>query len=193
MKIERKPSPLLYPCPVVLVASASQGGRGNIVTLAWVGVACSEPPIIGVAIRSSRFSSGLIQKSGDFTVNIPSVEILKEVDFCGAVSGRDADKFSKTKLTPSPAKRVSAPIIEECPVNLECVLKGVHKLGSHDLFLGEVVATHVDDELINEKGEVDYTKTKPFVYVQGQYWGLRKPIARGGFSKEAKTREKLGR
>jgi len=178
LKVERKPSSLLYPCPVVLVACPSNGGKGNIITLAWVGVACSEPPIIGVAIRPSRFSHGLIQKSRDFTVNIPSVEILREVDYCGVFSGRDVDKFAKTKLTPAPAERVKSPIIKECPVNLECALKDVHKLGSHDLFLGEVVAVHVDDRLINEKGEVDYTKTKPFVYIQGQYWSLQKPIAR---------------
>jgi len=184
LKVEREPSPLLYPCPVVLVACAAQDGKRNIITLAWVGVACSEPPIIGIAVRPSRFSYGLIQKSGEFTVNIPTVKMLSEVDFCGTFSGLDVDKFSRTKLTPAPAKRVRAPIIEECPVNLECVLKDVEKLGSHDLFLGEVVATHVDGDLLNEKGEIDYTRTKPFVYVQGQYWSLQKPIARGGFSKE---------
>jgi len=193
MKVERKPSSLLYPCPVVLVACAVEGGKGNMITLAWVGVACSEPPIIGVAIRPSRFSHALIQKGGEFTINIPRVEILKEVDFCGTFSGRDVDKFSKTRLTPVPAKKVNAPMIKECPVNLECVVKEVRKLGSHDLFLGEVVAAHVDKSLLDEKGEADFARSKPFVYVQGQYWSLRKPIARGGFSKESGVGEKRGR
>ena len=172
MKVERRPSALLYPCPVVLVTCVDEEGRPNIIPLAWVGIACSEPPTIGVAIRPQRHSYGLIKETGEFVVNIPTADILRETDYCGEVSGRDHDKFAETGLTPEPARRVGPPLIEECPVNLECTLRRIVKLGVHDLFLGRVVAVHVDQAILDEGGRVDYAKARPLVFNHGEYWSL---------------------
>ena len=172
MKIEWKPSELLYPCPVVLVTCADREGRPNIITLSWVGVACSDPPTISIAIRPDTHSYKLIEETKEFVVNIPTVDILQETDYCGKVSGRGRDKFTETKLTSESAKHVRPPLIKECPVNLECTLQKIVKVGSHDLFLGQVVAVHVDQAILDEKGRVDYAKARPFVYSHGEYWSL---------------------
>ncbi len=171
MKIERNPSELLYPCPVVLVTCVDKG-KPNIIPLAWVGVACSDPPTISIAIRPSRHSYTLIMEAKEFVVNVPTVDILRETDYCGEVSGSDHDKFAETKLTPESAMHVKPPLIKECPVNLECTLQDVVKLGSHDLFLGQVVAVHVDQAILDENGRIDYAKARPFVYNHGEYWSL---------------------
>lgn len=176
MKIERPISTLFYPCPAVLVTCIDEKGSPNIITLAWAGVSCSDPPTIGIGIRPNRHSHRLIEKSGEFVVNIPTLDIVNETIYCGRVSGMDHDKFAETKLTPEPSRRVKAPLIKECPVNLECVLQKTVKVGSHDLFLGEVVAVHVDQDVLDEKGRIDYAKAKPFVYNQGEYWSLGKKI-----------------
>lgn len=172
MKIEREPSALLYPSPVALVTCVDQEGRPNIIPLAWVGIACSDPPIIGIAIRPHRYSYGLIEESKEFVINIPTVDLLYETDYCGEVSGRDNDKFAETKLTAEPAKRVRPPLIKECPVNLECILQGIVKLGVHDLFLGQVVAVHVDQGVLDDEGRLDYSKARPFVFNHGEYWSM---------------------
>ena len=161
---------------MVLVTSVDEKGTPNIVTLAWAGVVCSDPPTIGLGIRPNRHSHGLIEQSKEFVVNIPSLSILKETDYCGRVSGRDHNKFEETKLTPEPASKVKAPLIKECPVNLECVLEQTVKVGSHDLFLGRVVAVHVEQALLDANGHIDYAKAQPFVYNQGEYWNLGKKM-----------------
>jgi flavin reductase (DIM6/NTAB) family NADH-FMN oxidoreductase RutF len=173
----------LYPVPVVLVTCTDDSGRPNIITLAWAGVVCSEPPQIGIAIRPGRHSHGLVEKSGQFVVNIPSEDLLEAVDICGTVSGRDVDKFARTGLTPEPALRVAPPLIGECPVNMECAVRQKLSLGSHDLFIGEVVAVHVDTAVLAEKGRIDFAKAKPFTYNQGEYWGLGNMLERHGFTR----------
>jgi flavin reductase (DIM6/NTAB) family NADH-FMN oxidoreductase RutF len=172
MKIDKAPSTLFYPCPAVLVTSVNWEGRPNIITLAWAGVACSDPPTISLGIRPSRYSYGLIEQSREFVVNLPTLSILKETDYCGRVSGRDHDKFAETKLTAEPSTKVRAPLIKECPVNLECTLQQIVKLGSHDLFLGRVVAVHVEKTMLDANGRIDYSKAQPFVYNQEKYWKL---------------------
>ncbi len=117
-------------------------------------------------------------------MNIPTKDILQESDFCGMVSGKDVDKFSETRLTPKPAKKVKPPLIWECPVNLECVVKKKIPLGAHHLFLGEIIRVHVDQDLLNETGRIDFTKIAPFVYNQGEYWSLNQKIGVYGFSKQ---------
>lgn len=176
MKIERPVSTLFYPCPAVLVTCVDEKGNPNIITLAWAGVCCSEPPTIAVGIRQGRHSYALIEKSGEFVVNMPTLDIVKQTDYCGGVSGKDHDKFADTRLTPEPGKKVKAPLIKECPVNLECVVKEKVKVGSHDLFLGEVVAVHVEKSLLDENGHINIAKAKPFVYNQGEYWSLGKKL-----------------
>jgi flavin reductase (DIM6/NTAB) family NADH-FMN oxidoreductase RutF len=139
--------------------------------------------MLGLGIRPHRYSYGLIDGSGEFVVNIPTVEILREVDFCGTVSGKDVDKFSETGLSPEPAEKVRPPLIRECPVNIECVLREKIPLGVHHLFIGEIVRVHVDQEVLNERGRIDFAKVSPFVYNQGEYWSLNHKIGLHGFSK----------
>lgn len=184
MKVKKSPWTALFPCPVVLVTCVDSKRKPNIITLAWVGTACSDPPILGLGIRPSRYSHELIEGSEEFVVNIPTRDILKETDFCGMVSGRDVDKFSQTGLTPEPAERVKPPLIKECPVNIECVVRKKIPLGVHHLILGEIVCVHVDQDILNEKGRIDFNEASPFVYNQGEYWSLNRKIGTYGFSKQ---------
>jgi len=182
MKVIKTPWAALFPCPVVLVTSIDSNGKANIITLAWAGTICSDPPIIGLGIRPHRYSYKLIEEAGEFVVNIPTTKILRETDFCGMVSGKDIDKFSETKLTPEPAEKVKPPLIHECPVNMECILKQKIPFGVHHLIIGEVVSVHVDQEILDENGRIDFTKVSPFVYNQGEYWSLKKKIGTHGYS-----------
>jgi len=185
MKIKKNPYTALFPCPVVLVTCVDSDGKPNIITLAWAGTVCSEPPMIGLGIRPSRYSHGLIENSREFVVNIPTTKILKETDYCGVTSGRDTDKFSETKLTPEQADKVEAPLIRECPVNIECILKSIVPLGAHDLFLGEIIQVHIDKDILDEEGSIDFKKAAPFVYNVGEYWNLNKKIGTYGYSKRS--------
>jgi flavin reductase (DIM6/NTAB) family NADH-FMN oxidoreductase RutF len=186
MKIKKKPYTALFSCPVVLATCVDSEGKPNIITLAWAGTVCSEPPMVGLGIRPSRHSHKLIEDSKEFVVNIPPAKILKETDYCGVTSGRDVDKFSETNLTAEQADKVKAPLIRECPVNLECRLNSVVPLGAHDLFIGEIVQVHVDQEVLDEKGHIDFKKADPFVYNVGEYWNLNKKIGTYGYSKQTK-------
>ncbi len=188
MKIKKSPWAALFPCPVVLVTCVDSEGSPNIITLAWVGVVCSNPPMLGFGVQPRRYSYRLIERSGEFVVNIPTTDIVKETDFCGMVSGKDVNKFSQTGLTPEPAEIVKPPLIKECPVNIEGVVKTKIPLGVHHLFLGEVVQVHVEQEILNEKGRIDFTSFSPFVYNQGEYWSLHRKIGLMGFSKKGKAR-----
>ncbi len=180
-----KSTSALLVTPVVLVTCRDEGGTDNIITLAWVGVASSDPPTISIAIRPDRHSHALIKKSGEFAVNLPPLSVLKEMDFCGVASGKKVDKFSATGLTPVPAEKIKVSLIQECPVNLECRVKQVISLGSHDLFLGEVVTAHMDDEIRDEKGKIDGRKLRPFVFLAGagEYWSLGERVGGYGFTK----------
>ena len=184
MKVKKGPRTALFPCPVVLVTSVGSEGKPNIITLAWAGIVCSDPPTLGVGIRPHRHSYRLIEESGEFVVNVPTTEILEQTDFCGVVSGKDVDKFSATGLTPESAEHVKPPLIRECPVNIECTVKKKVPLGVHHLFLGEVVCVHFDEEILDEEGRIDFTKVSPFVYNQGEYWSLNKKIGVHGFTEK---------
>ena len=182
-KKDFSPSEFLYPVPVVLVSCFDKKSKNpNIITIAWCGVVCSKPPLLSVSIRPSRYSYGIIKDSCDFAINIPSKDQIKEVDFCGIHSGKDSDKFKLCSFTAMPSLKISSPIIKECPVNIECVLKQVIKLGAHDMFIGEVVACHADDSILDKNGRIDFDKAMPFVYNQGEYWNLDKCIGTYGFS-----------
>jgi flavin reductase (DIM6/NTAB) family NADH-FMN oxidoreductase RutF len=186
MKIRNKPFTALFPCPVVLVTCVDTGGEQNIITLAWAGTVCSEPPMVGLGIRPTRHSHKLIENSKEFVVNIPPTKILKETDYCGVTSGKDTKKFSEIGLNPQQADKVKAPLICECPVNIECILKDKISLGAHDLFLGEIVQVHIDQNILDEKGKIDFTKADPFVFNVGEYWSIHKKIGTYGFSKQKK-------
>lgn len=185
MKIIKKPYTALFPCPVVLVTCVDSKGQANIITLAWAGTVCSEPPTIALGIRPTRHSYKLIGNTKEFVVNIPISKILKETDYCGVTSGRDIDKFSETNLTPEPAEKVRPPLIRECPVNLECILKDRIPLGAHDMFLGEIVQVHIDQKILDEKGNIDFAKAEPFVFNVGEYWSINKKLGTYGFTKKS--------
>lgn len=177
-------NPTVFPCPVVLVTAVDGEGKANIITLAWAGQACSDPPCVTIAIRPQRFSHGLVVASGEFVVNVPGEGLLESADLCGTVSGRRADKFEETGFTAVPATKVSAPLIEECPVNLECKVIHTLSLGVHDLFVGEIVAAHADESVLSDKGKVDYGQLRPFCYNPDEYWSIGQKIGTYGFTKK---------
>jgi len=177
-----KPSAALYPAPVVLV-SCGDMDRPNIITIAWTGVHCSsEAPMVSVSIRPSRYSHALIAESREFVINIPTTAYLKEADFCGVVSGRDVDKFEACHFTALPSSKVQSPIIAECPVNLECTVTDIIPLTSHNLFLARIEAVHGDEDVMDEKGNIDAAKAVPITFVTYQYYGLGAYLGRYGFT-----------
>jgi flavin reductase (DIM6/NTAB) family NADH-FMN oxidoreductase RutF len=179
------PATLFFPTPVVLVTCVDEEGKPNIITLAWAGVVNSDPPMISISIRPHRYSHACVKRTKEFVVNLPSEEMVRKVDACGVISGKDVDKFAAMGWKPVPAQKVKAPLIDECSVQLECQVKEIISLGSHDLFLGQVVAVHVKEEMQKEKGKVDIAKFLPLVYCPGanEYWSLNKRIGDHGFTK----------
>jgi len=173
----------LYPAPVVLVSSIGDDGRPNIITIAWAGVVSSEPPMVSISIRPHRFSHKLISATNDFVINIPIEEQIRKADFCGTVSGSKSDKFALAGFNAVKADEVKSPLIRECPVNIECKVKKRFNLGTHDIFIAEVVAVHADEKILDENGGIDYSLARPLVYNQGEYWGLRERVGRYGFTK----------
>lgn len=186
-----KGSAMLNPVPVVLVTSKNSEGKVNVFTAGWVGTACTRPPIISLAIRPERLSYEYIKETGEFVVNLPSKDLVKAVDFCGVKSGRDLDKLKHFNLNIEESETISVPSIKECPVALECKLKDIIKLGSHDLFLGEVTNVQVEDFLIDEKGKIHYEKANLMSYCHGEYYPLpEKSIGKFGFSVQKKKKKK---
>jgi flavin reductase (DIM6/NTAB) family NADH-FMN oxidoreductase RutF len=182
-KVEMKGNLMLAPVPVVLVACSHEELGVNLLTVAWCGVDCSKPPIVHVSIRPDRFSYRMIKESGAFTINFPTRHMVNTVDTCGTVSGAEVDKFELAGLTPAAAKLVPAPLIAECPVNLECELVQIIPLGLHDMFLGEIVARHVD-AAVSTDGNADWSKIPLISYVDGEYWSLGEKIAVYGCSRK---------
>ena len=178
-----KPSVGLRPVPVVLVTSIGEDGRANVITLAWVGVVCSVPPMVSIAVRPERFSHDLIKATGQFVVNLPSADQLWAVDYCGTRSGRYEDKFAASGLTPIPATEVKPPLIAECPINLECVVRHALSLGSHDLFIGEVVAVHADENALDGTGNLSAAAARLIMYDQPDYLSLGGKLSWHGYSK----------
>lgn len=177
-----KPSTMLNPVPVVMVSCADREGKPNIITLAWAGTVNSDPPMVSISIRKQRYSYNIIKETGEFVINLTPRQLAFAADYCGVKSGRDVSKFEAMKLTPGKAAKINAPIINECPVNLECVVKQVIELGSHDMFLAEVVATNVAEELIDRNGRMDLHKADLICYSHGEYYPLSKPIGFFGYS-----------
>ncbi|HHX29063.1 MAG: flavin reductase family protein [Bacillota bacterium] len=169
------PGPLLCPVPAVLVTCGDIDAEKNAITLAWVGVASSEPPCVTIGVRPTRYSFGLIQRYGDFVVNVPGMDQVGVLKYCGSVSGRSEDKFKAAGITPVPAEKTRAPLVLEFPLNLECKVKSRVSLGSHDLFIGEIVAVHADNRVLTG-GEVDPAKVAPLSYFRGKYYRLGEPV-----------------
>ncbi|MFA7204944.1 MAG: flavin reductase family protein [Saccharofermentanales bacterium] len=185
-KTELGPSAMLNPVPVIMLSCRGTGkenSRGNIITLAWTGTVNSEPPMISVSVRKSRFSHQLITESGEFVVNLVDRKLLKACDFCGVKSGRETDKFTECKLTPYYCAELKyAPAILESPVSLLCKVKQQIELGSHDMFIAEIVSVKADSELIDSKGKLMMNKAGLAAYSHGEYYALSGPIGFFGFS-----------
>ena len=173
MKREFKPSTALIPCPVVLL-SVIGAERPNIITLSWAANVCSAPPTIAVGIRPNRYSHKMVQEAGDFVLNIPSANQIKATVFSGTKSGREFDKFEECGFTAAKASKIASPMIEECPINIECKTTQIVGLGSHDLFIAEVVAVHIDESVLGANGRLDPAKAHLFTYLPliGKYWTL---------------------
>jgi flavin reductase (DIM6/NTAB) family NADH-FMN oxidoreductase RutF len=170
--------PLLFPMPTPIVAAAHDGEQG-LMTVAWIGMASGTPPTIGMAVRATRNTLRLIQASGEFTVNVPRVGMEAAVDFCGIVSGAGIDKFAAAGLTPAASSVVSAPLVQECPFNIECRVVATHEMGEYRLVLGEIVETHADEEVLTPAGKVDIGLLDPLLYVPGtqEYRGVGPKVA----------------
>lgn len=181
-----KPGTMLAPIPVVMVTSKGSTGNPNIITIGWTGTICSEPAMLSISVRPERHSYKLIKESGEFVVNIPSKKLARETDLCGVISGRDHDKFHETGLTAGKANTVSAPIIMECPISLECKVKQEIPLGSHNMFLAEITAVQVSEEFIDEKGAFTSEKAQILGYTHGNYCGTGKSLGTFGFSVKKK-------
>jgi flavin reductase (DIM6/NTAB) family NADH-FMN oxidoreductase RutF len=177
-KTKLRPGTQLAPVPAVLVSCGAKGRRPNIISIAWVGTVCSEPPMVAIGVRPSRHSHDLIREAGDFVVNLPSAAQAEWVSYCGTHSGRDTDKFAALGLTAAAGDAVSSPLIAECPVNLECKVTKIIALGSHDLFLGEVVAASADPSVVSPAGSIDPVAAGLISYAGGAYWSLGQAVLR---------------
>jgi flavin reductase (DIM6/NTAB) family NADH-FMN oxidoreductase RutF len=181
MKVERRPSTLLLPVPAVLVTVAD-GEKNTIVTIAWAGTVNSAPPMLSVSIRPSRYSHELLERAREFVVNVPRASQVEQVDLCGSISGRDEDKWAAAGFTALPASKVQAPLIAECPINIECVVRHELALGAHDMFIGEILAVHCDEEVLDERGRLKRDALDALAYVDGEYWSLGTKVGTYGFS-----------
>ncbi len=184
-----KPFRPIYPSPAGLVSSVDGDGRANIITLGEIfNVSIAGPVIVGIAIAKPRYSHELISASREYVVNLPTSAMVEIVDRCGSVSGRDVDKFARFSLTAVPAEKVRPPLIAECPVNIECRVIGIQEIGDHDLFLGEVLVEHVDEEALDESGRILVDKLDPLCYLHSEYWSCRERLAQHGFSQKSAGR-----
>ena len=189
-KVEWKPGNMVYPLPAVMVSCADKEGNSNIITIAWTGTVCTNPPMAYISVRPERHSYQMIRETGEFVINLTTKDLAFATDFCGVRSGRDVDKFSEMKLTKESGSVVSAPMIGESPVNIECKVTEVKELGSHHMFLADVVAVHVDDKYMNENQKFELGKAEPLAYSHGEYYSLGELLGTFGYSvKKKKTHE----
>lgn len=188
MKQKWKPGNMLYPLPVVMVSCADKAGNDNIITIAWTGTICSDPAMLSISVRPERHSYKMIEETGEFVINLTTEELAFATDYCGVKSGRDMDKWAAAKLTREKADIVSAPMIKESPVNIECKVREIIPLGSHDMFLADVVNVNVDDAYMEENGKFDLAKANPLVYSHGTYYKTGKKLGTFGYSVKKKKK-----
>lgn len=181
-KISWKPGNMLYPLPAVMVTCTDGKGNDNVLTVAWTGTICSDPPMLYISVRPSRHSYGIIKETGEFVVNLTTRDLVYATDYVGVKSGRDEDKFEATGLTRSAAKIVKAPLIEESPVNIECQVTDSIPLGSHDMFIAKVVNVNVSEAYLDETGKFDLEKARLLAYSHGTYYDLGKQLGTFGYS-----------
>ncbi len=184
-KINVKPNTMMAPLPSVMVSCGTME-KANIITVAWTGVVNSDPPYVYISVRPSRFSHDIIEKSGEFVINLVPKRLSYAMDYAGCTTGAKTDKFEKLKLTKVPSDQIDAPYIAECPVNFECRILQTVKLPSHDMFIAEIAAVHVDENLVNEKGRINLAKADLVSLIHGEYYSMAKYAGKMGFSVKKK-------
>lgn len=185
-KIEFKPGNMLYPLPAVLVSCGDYKGKSNLLTIAWTGTVCTNPPMVYISVRPSRYSYSLIRDTREFVINLTTEQMAHATDYCGVRSGREHDKWADCKLTPIPAKTVQCPMIAESPVNIECKVTQIQELGSHHMFLAEVTAVHVDDRYMDDQNTFHLENAGLLAYSHGNYFNLGKTLGSFGYSVQRK-------
>lgn len=185
-----KPGNMLYPLPAVMASVADKEGKSNIITLAWAGTVCTNPPMLSISVRPERYSYQMLDETKEFVVNLTTRKLAYAADYCGVRSGRQVDKFKEMKLTKETAAHVAVPMIGESPVNIECRVNQILKLGSHHMFIADVLAVHADEMYLDEKGKFSLAKAKPIVYSHGEYYGLDKMLGTFGYSVRKKKKKK---
>ncbi len=190
-KIAWKPGTMIYPIPAAMVSCGASPEDFNIITIAWTGTVNSDPPMCYISIRKSRHSYAIVEKYKEFVINITNKELAFATDWCGVRSGKDYDKFKEMQLTPEAGQIVKAPLIKESPLNIECKVKQIIPLGSHDMFLSEVVAVNADEEYFEEeRGKFHLNHSEPIAYSHGSYFTLGNKIGKFGFSVQKKKKKK---
>lgn len=177
-----KPGNMLYPLPVVMVSMADRNGKNNIITIGWAGTVCTNPPMVSISVRPDRYSYSILKETGEFVINLTTKELTFATDYCGVKSGREVDKFKEMNLTALPGKEVKAPLIGESPVNIECKVREILELGSHHMFLADVVAVHADEKYMDEKHKFHLEKAEPIVYSHGAYFVCGEQLGTFGYS-----------
>ena len=186
-KVNWKPGNMLYPLPAVLVTCRDKQGQDNVLTVAWTGTVCSDPAMLYISVRPERYSYPMIKETGEFVVNLTTTALAYATDYCGVRSGRDEDKFRAAGLTKGEAVKVNAPIIMESPVNIECKVRDVLPLGTHDMFLADVVNVQVSEAYIDKKGTFHLDQADPLAYSHGRYFGLAEELGSFGYSVRKKA------
>lgn len=182
-KIDFKGSVMLNPVPAVMITSKNKEGKVNVFTVAWTGTVCTKPPMLSISVRPERLSYENIKETMEFTVNIPSIDLVEMVDFVGVRSGKAVDKVSELKIPLLEGTNVSVPYIESCPISIECKVKTILPLGTHDLFIADVVGSHIDENLLDETGKIHFEKGNLLCYSHGEYYPMsRDAIGKFGFS-----------
>ena len=178
---------MIYPLPAVMVSCGDTPDKYNIITIAWTGTICSDPPLCYISVRKSRHSHEIIKRTGEFVINLTTEKLAYATDWCGVKSGRDIDKFRQLRLTPQQAQVVKAPLIAESPLNIECQVFDIRELGSHDMFLAKVVAVNAEEALIDKStGQFQLNHAGPLAFSHGKYYGLGEKIGGFGFSVKKK-------
>ena len=180
---------LLAPIPPVMV-SCSDGERDNIITVAWTGMLATTPPTTYISVRPTRHSYEMIKKSGEFVINLTTAQLTKAADYCGIYTGAKVDKFEKCKLTKEKATKLSCPMIEESPLSIECRVREVIPMGSHDVFVSDIVAVNVSDDVLDEAGRICMEKASLTAYAHGEYFALGRSLGKFGFSATKKKKRR---
>lgn len=191
MKVPFKPGTLIYPLPAVMVSCGDEPDNYNILTIAWTGTVCSDPPMCYISVRHERHSYDLIKRTGEFVINLTTTSLVHATDWCGVRSGREYNKFKEMHLTPQQGQVVKAPLIAESPLNIECLVRDIRPLGTHDMFLADVVAVDAEDNLIDKTtGAFQLNHAQPIAFSHGKYYSLGEKLGSFGFSVKKQNKHK---